>query len=79
MHVQLLKRLRESPAGETTDEVHDPFSIFTYRERYQRLRAETDRLERSHANERHRTELAASAAGLSLSISARAFRRIIVC
>lgn len=47
-------------------DIYDPFSIFTYRERYKRLRVEKDEAERQREWERERAELAAQAAGLGL-------------
>lgn len=48
------------------EEAYDPFSIFTYRERVERLRVEKDEAERGREWERERAELAAQAAGLGL-------------
>lgn len=47
-------------------EIHDPFSILTYRERYQELRQAKAQADRARQRDRDRAELAARAAGLGL-------------
>lgn len=56
---------RDSLAKEST-RARDPFSIFTYRDRYWRLWEEKQELERTRDLERQRTEVAARGAGLGL-------------
>jgi PAS domain S-box-containing protein len=51
---------------EEAREPRDPLSIFTYRERYQRLEAEKRELERVHEDERRRTRVALEGAQLGL-------------
>jgi len=57
---------RGTREAQLPEEIYDPFSIFTYRERFQKLRVEKAEAERGREWERERAELAAQAAGLGL-------------
>jgi PAS domain S-box-containing protein len=59
-------RFGRSEHPEDSREVQDPLSIFTYRERYERLVAEKAELEREHEAERRRLKIALEGAQLGL-------------